>query len=378
MSRKPAKTKGLYLRDKIWWIRYVGPDGKLYRESCETESKTEAMALLEKRRVMVREGKLPEIKKMKVVNFEELAKEYSEWAKRQKGFKVNKRYLIGILLKSFKDTTLSQITTELVEQYQTKRMQDGLKPATINREIACLKHMITKAVEWEMCSEETFKKVRKAKQLKENNRRLRYLSWEEAQTLIAKSDSHLRPIVITALNTGMGKGEILGLKWEQVDLRHSFILLDDTKNGERREIPINETLRATLSSLPRHITSPYVFWQGNGERYLDVKTSFNSTLGKAGIKDFHFHDLRHTFASWLIMAGIDLTTVKELLGHKDIKMTLRYAHLAPEHKRLAVSILDEKRDKLHNYCTISYVDTQQFSQTPDVIRVDDGARTRNL
>lgn len=81
--------------------------------------------------------------------------------------------------------------------------------------------------------------MRKVKQLRENNRRLRYLSWEEAQTLIAKCDSHLKPIVMTALNTGMRKGEILGLTWDQVDLRNGLILLDDTKNGERREIPIN-------------------------------------------------------------------------------------------------------------------------------------------
>jgi integrase len=122
-------------------------------------------------------------------------------------------------------------------------------------------------------------------------------------------------------------------------------LLDVTKNGERREIPINNVLREALTSLPRHLTTPYVFWQGDeGIRYLDVKKSFASALKRAGIRDFHFHDLRHTFASQLVMAGADLTTVKELLGHKTLAMTLRYSHLAPGHKVKAVSLLDS----LHN------------------------------
>lgn len=108
-----------------------------------------------------------------------------------------------------------------------------------------------------------------------------------------------------------------------------------------------------------------MFWQEEGKRFLDVKRSFHSALRKASIKDFHFHDLRHTFAGRLVMAGVDLTTVKELLGHKDVKMTLRYAHLAPEHKRLAASILDEKgRDKLHKNFTNSYLHAQQVSPNP--------------
>lgn len=120
--------------------------------------------------------------------------------------------------------------------------------------------MFTKAVEWEMVEEETLKRVRKVKLLPENNRRLRYLSKEECQKLIDACDPHLRPIVITALNTGMRKAEILNLRWDQVDLKHGFILLEITKNGERREIPINHTLRKTLMALPRCLDTPYVFF----------------------------------------------------------------------------------------------------------------------
>jgi integrase len=157
-----------------------------------------------------------------------------------------------------------------------------------------------------------------------------------------------RSIHTSALNTGMRKGEILNLNWDNVDLKHGFILLSQTKNGERREIPINGTLRETLSELfrgteerPRRINVPYVFYDyPTGNRFQSIQKSFKSACNEAKIKDFRFHDLRHTFASHLVMAGVDLTTVRELLGHKTITMTLRYAHLAPSHKVKAVDLLD--------------------------------------
>src|SRR5512139_147843 len=135
---------------------------------------------------------------------------------------------------------------------------------------------------------------------------------------------------------------------DRVDLKHGFILLDQTKNGERREIPINGTLKDTLTELfqgtkdrPRRIDVPYVFYDpATCKAYKDIKRSFHSACKRAKITNFHFHDTRHTFASHLVMAGVDLTTVKELLGHKHLTMTLRYAHLAPSHKVKAVDILD--------------------------------------
>lgn len=241
----------------------------------------------------------------------------------------------------FGNHSLNSFSTQLVEKYQSERLVKN-KPASVNKTIAILKHMLSKAEEWEMINEEVLKKVRKVKQIPENNKRLRFLSSEECQGLFNVCDVHLKPIVITALNTGMRRGEILNLTWDQVDLKHGFILLEITKNGERREIPINETLRQTLEALPRYIKSPYVFWHGEkGKLYKGIKKSFKSALRRAGIKNFTFHDLRHCFASHLVMAGCDLKTVQELLGHKTLTMTLRYAHLAPSHKVKAVGLLDE-------------------------------------
>ena len=204
-------------------------------------------------------------------------------------------------------------------------MTEEKKPATVNRHLATLKHMFAKAVEWELLDEDTLKRVRHAKQLQENNRRLRYLSREECQEVIEACRPHLR---------------------------HGFILLDVTKNGDRRQLPITPMLKETLQGILRRVGVPYVFVDRDGERLKDVKTAFNGALRRAGIKDFHFHDLRHTFASHLVMGGVDLATIKDLLGHKDFKMTLRYSHLAPAHKTAALAVLDGAFNG-HPNCTIT-------------------------
>ena len=203
--------------------------------------------------------------------------------------------------------------------------------------------MFTKAIEWEMVDENIYSRIRKVKMLPENNRRLRFLSEQECSVLVKSCAPHLKPIVVMALNTGMRRGEILSLEWDKhVDLKHGFILLSNTKNNTRREIPINQTLAAELKRIPMHLTSPYVFTDNQGRRYKNVRKSLATALRKAGIKDFLFHDLRHTFASHLVMAGVDLTTLKDLLGHQSLDMTLRYAHLSPGHKVKAVGVLDSE------------------------------------
>jgi integrase len=136
----------------------------------------------------------------------------------------------------------------------------------------------------------------------------------------------------------MRKGELFTLKWEQVNFEQGIITLHDTKNGERRDIPMDETVKTTLKEMERK--GDYVFCNEQGETFVRVQRSFEAAVKKSRIEDFHFHDLRHTFASNLLMEGEDLNTVRELLGHKDLTMTLRYAHLSPNHKTRAVNVLD--------------------------------------
>lgn len=336
-------AKGIYKRGNVYWIRYAGLDGKITFESSVSTKFKDAENLLIKRRNAIKEGKQPEIvKRIANHSFNELVAEYIKWCERQKSFR-SKRCLVMRLAETFGNVPLRRLNSMILEQFQTDRLSMGKKPATVNRLIATISHMFTKAVEWGMVEEEIQKRIRKVKLLPENNRRLRYLSPEECQRLVDSCDKHLKPIVITALNTGMRKAEILGLKWDNVDLKAGFILLnqDQTKNSERKEIPMNQTLRETLQSISKRDDVPYVFHDPiSGKRYGDVKRSFKTALKKAEIRDFRFHDQRHSFASHLVMAGIDLTTVKELMGHKDFKMTLRYAHLAPSHKIKAVDVLD--------------------------------------
>jgi len=350
-------ARGIYKRGRIWWIRYAGPDGKIIRESSGSTKFRDAEAMLIQRRQMAKEGKEPEVKRIANYLFNELAEQYLEWSQRQRSFR-SKRLFVKQLQEEFGNLPLRRFNTMLLEQFQSKRLQKGNKPATANRLLATLKHMFTKAVEWNLVEEEVLKRIRKVRLLEENNRRLRYLTPEECQELIRACDPHLRPIVVTALNSGMRKSEVLNLRWENVDLQNGFILLDQTKNGERREIPINATLRETLMGLfigrAKRIDIPWVFYDPvTGKPYQSVKRSFASACRRAGIKDFTFHCLRHTFASHLVMAGVDLTTVKELLGHKNLTMTLRYAHLAPSHKVNAVNALDGKLNPDVRYPDIS-------------------------
>lgn len=151
---------------------------------------------------------------------------------------------------------------------------------------------------------------------------------------------HLEIIILTALNTGMRKGEILNPKWSNVDFKNRAIVVEGTKNGEIRKIAMNKKLTQTLEGAKKVSKGEYVFSK-NGKRHRDVKTGWRTALEKAGIEDFTFHGLRHTFGSRMGMAGVDLRTIQELMGHKHIKMTMRYSHPTAEHKRRAVEIFDK-------------------------------------
>lgn len=330
-------AKGLYRRGSIYWMSYKDSYGEIQRESTGKTERSDAEFVMMQRRKEIADGELPDIRRTNC-KFAELAREYDNTVQIQKGYR-SKKTFIRQLQEKFGNLYIRNIDTRKVERWQTTLLKTS-KPATANRKLACLKHMMTKAVDWNMASEDMLKQVRKVKFVKERNRRLRFLDVEECQRLIGCCSPHLRPIVITALNTGMRRGEILSLKWEQVGLKHGFISLEDTKSGEGREIPINDALKSVFDGIPHSIESVFVFTGRDGDPYKEIKRSFSTALRKAAIYNATFHSLRHTFASHLVMNGVDLTTVKELLGHKSLNMTLRYSHLAPEHKTKAVKVLD--------------------------------------
>ena len=231
-----------------------------------------------------------------------------------------------------------------VESYVAQRKGSAAKPGTINRELSCLKNMLRKAVDWEYIDSNPAWGVR---QQREEIQEFEFLRETEIADLIDACPQHLAPIVKIALNTGMRRGEILGLTWDCVGFdkgEKGIITVRNTKNHENRHIPMNEVARSTLRRHPKRIVNgsacPFVFSNSLGDAVRSVRNGFDAAVKRAGIgRHIRFHDLRHTFASHLVMKGVDIRTVANLMGHKDIRVTMRYSHLAPDHLQAAVDVL---------------------------------------
>ena len=356
----------IFQRGGVWYVDYY--DGTKRVKKAIGHTKTDATAYLGKIQGMKRENRLFDMKKDFLFIFDDLLEKYKEAMIGQKYFKT-KKYHLEVYRGYFSGLRLADITPYMLEKFKNERkalpVQSGVekmkesykrrvetaKPkrersnTSVNRELSTLRHIFNKAVEWEMMERSPFEKAR-GLFLKENNKRLRFLSSLEADSLLSRCEGVLYWIVRTALYAGMRKGELLSLKW--ADIRNGFIYLTKTKTDYAREIPLNETLKEIFSSIPRHISSEYVFCRSDGKPFTYISRSFNTALKRAGISGFHFHDLRHTFASWLVMQGASIKEVQELLGHRDIEMTMRYAHLSEDHKRKAMELLDSKNiDKNH-------------------------------
>ena len=382
----------LYKRGDNWYIDFTF-HGQRIREMIGPSRKG-AEKVIAKRKAEIAENKfLDKRKEPDPVKFYDFAKEYLQWSNANKKPTSYRRdlSLMRQLNKEFETKAIREITTWQIEKYKAKRKEeinrpgavmgsfkrerkDGsqeeiwyvdyrgpqgdkvrkiigpskkdaeayfakskatTRPATVNRELALLKHMYSKAIEWGRYEENPAKKV---KLLKGEVKRVRFLMPDDVQKLLSNCADHLKPIVTVAVHTGMRKGELLSLNWDQVNFEQGIISLLDTKNHKRRDISMNETVKATLTGMERK--GSYVFSAEDGGSFGDVRRSFETALRRSGIQDFRFHDLRHTFASNLVMESVDIMTVKELMGHKDLTMTLRYTHLAPNHKTKAVNILD--------------------------------------
>jgi len=246
------------------------------------------------------------------------------------------------LRREFSGKTLQEITTQDVERLKGK-LKAEMALATVNLHLALLKHVYTKAMEWGKVEKNPAKSV---KFFRANNARVRYLTEEEEGLLKALCPLEHWDKVVVALHTGMRRGEQFKLQWTGVNFYTGVLTIPRSKHGEARHIPMNDQVVAVLRNLPSRLKSPYVFASLSGKTPLNANNFINRVwkplLQKVGIADFHWHDCRHTFASRLVMAGVDLRTVQELMGHKTITMTLRYAHLSPTHQREAVQRLIQK------------------------------------
>ena len=328
-----------------WYVDYYY-EGRRIREAVGPNKKL-AEKVLTIRKAEIARGKFDIQSMNPSITFGKLSELYVEYAKANK--KSWKRDVVSLntLLPFFENMRLNHITSYNIEKYKLKRRKE-VSPATVNRDIACMKHMFNLAISW---GKTTKNPVKGVKLFKVKNRRLRFLSEDETQRLIDCCSPELIPVVITALYTGMRKSEIFGLRWSDIDFTRGLIMIDDSKSGAPRQVPMNDLLKKTLLKVRSRSSESHVFLNKGGKPYRDVRSAFTSALKKAGITDFTFHDLRHTFASHLVMTGVDLVTVKELLGHKTIQMTMRYSHLSAKHKRQAVNILERRLSHGHHMDT---------------------------
>lgn len=276
----------------------------------------------------------------------------------------------------FANKPLSEITGWLIEKWRSARLKGGVSPSTTNRDLAALRGLFSRAVEWGVLAEHPMRTV---KALQEPSGKVRWLTDDEETRLRTALDAreereragrdsanawraargyelmpnlrkigfadYLKPAVLLSLNTGMRQGELLKLNWQHADLDRAILTVIDAsaKSGKQRHIPLNEEALTTLRIWRKQSDEGIVFASATGGVRTDVKTAWQRLLKDAKISNFRWHDLRHHFASRLVMAGVDLNTVRELLGHADLKMTLRYAHLAPEHLSAAVAKLNRSQ-----------------------------------
>ena len=255
--------------------------------------------------------------------------------------------------KQIGDMLLSDLTSSLISEQRDLLCErvtirkTKISNARVNRYMAALSTAISTAVkEWEWMEDNPLRKIPK---LKEPRGRVRYLSDEERELLLtACRDSHntdLYLTVILAMSTGGRQSEIWGLRWEFVDLQNGFVTFEETKNDEPRSVPLAGhafELMMERSKVPRIDTDLVFPSPKNPQNHFDFRSPFLKALKEAQIANFRWHDLRHCAASYLVMAGVDMRTVAEILGHKTLQMTQRYTHLSPEHLKDAVAKMNHK------------------------------------
>lgn len=354
--------KGIKKKGKYYYVDFRDSSGQRVRKKAG-QSRSYAEAVVHKNEVERIQEKLLGIRKPKKILFSKFVIEYLDYSKVNKKPAMYMRDLTSTrhLQKHLENMCLTDINASVIEEYKAKRREEapmgGFKArstkkskvpakavsnATINRELACLRAILNKAVEWNRLNSNPVKKM---PMLTEPAGRVRYLTLTEIAVLLSNCAGHIVPIVYAGLYTGMRKGEILGLKWTDIDLRADIIHVERSRSmntrvenspkaGDRRDIPLSPKLKKVLMTIKRN--GEYVFPQG------DFTKAFKGAVRRSGIKNFCFHDLRHTFASHLVMSGANIMVVKELLGHKTLDMTLRYAHLAPDARKHAILTLDKE------------------------------------
>jgi len=346
-KRRPYGSGSVFKRKNKYWIAYYS-DGRLVREAVSLDRETAEKVLKTRQADVIRRRfRLPSTEK---ISFVEMGKKYLSWSKTNKKSWERDIFSVNNLLTFFGEMRLSQITPFLIEKYKEERkntvkisskrkIERRPSNAYINRDLALLKHLFTLAIKWGYAD---YNPVKEVKFLKEELKE-RILAPDEIRLLLEEANRNLRPIVLTALCTGMRLGEILSLKWSHVNFHSGFIQVEHSKNGKMRKVPMSSVLTETLKNANKG-SGEYVF-MNRGKPIKSVQEAWENALKRGGIKNCRFHDLRHTFATYALLQGADLVSIRDILGHSDIRMTARYAHSSEELKRRAVESLSPMLDQ---------------------------------
>lgn len=338
--------RGLFERPKgsgLWWIHYHDAEGRRHREKVGRRS--DAKQLYMKRKAEALAGKkLPERLRQKPVLFNELADDAIEYAKAHKISWEDDEFRLKKIREVFGTRTADSITPQEIERWFSSQNADRerkWRPATFNRYKALFSLVYRQGIN---NGKVQANPARKVKTRRENNTRDRYLLPEEETRLrvvIEKNCPQRLPELEIALHTGMRRAEQYEAEWNWVDFANKTLTVPRSKHGEKRRVYLNDAALAALRLL-------WQFSEGKGRVFARLYNSeqtkgarewFEKAISDAGVTNFRWHDLRHTFGSRLVMKGVDIRTVQELMGHKTINVTLRYAHLAPQHQLAAVQRL---------------------------------------
>lgn len=353
--RDPYKRNAM--GQPAWCIDYLDAQGVRRRERTDASNKELAQKILRKKLDEIELIKIHGLSAVQHVKFADFLPEYLAHVRavRSKTSQVRVPSMAKILERTFGSKVLSRIRSGDVQRWVDNRIQEKkrggkatVKPATVVGEFVTLSAIFREArkrgyVHENPCRGITLPRV--------NNKLTRCLTDEQERRLLAASSDCFRPLVQAALYTGMRLGELLDLRWGDVDFETRIVTVVHGKGEKMRHIPMVPELVSVLENLPRAISekgepSPYVFNNPDtATRWIDIKKQWGRALRLSGIREFRFHDLRHTFASRLAQRGVSLKAIQDLLGHADLKMTMRYAHLAQNDLREAVAVLSSPTNK---------------------------------
>lgn len=346
MEKKQKKRlDGVWLRAGIWRYRFMHNGRRYFGTAPEAKNKTEARAARDRRRIAVREGR--EDRAEAETNFRSFVIEtFLPWVETNKsaGTYQSYKWRSSILVEAFGKLDLSEVSQIGIERFKRDQLKRKTKrgaeqsPASVNRYLQILASIFTRAEELGLIEKSRRPKI---ETLREKNQRLRYLSADEEERLLAAAAgwSHLKDLIIVALATGLRRDELFSLLRDDVDLSLNLVTVTDGKGGKMRTVPIDPEGEAArvLERLKKDSRSEWIFTSPHsGGKLTRVDKSIARACEIAKIEPATLHTLRHTFCTRLAAAGVDVRTIKELAGHADLSTTMRYMHLVESNARQAV------------------------------------------